>query len=182
MHYHRREPKVLRTCEHCGKRFIVLANRIRYKACRFCSHRCYIASFGPRSKRVICPMCGTEFTVQMHVVRKTVWGPFCSRRCYGKWRSAHVKGDNCSWWRGGKTVYYQGHWKRQRQAAKRRDNWTCQSCHRTFAPRSRGIDVHHVIPYTVGQDPEIAHALDNLISLCRQCHNALHRGQERTRE
>lgn len=56
------------------------------------------------------------------------------------------------------------------QAVYRRDGWHCRHCN-----NSNGLDPHHVI--FAGQGgPE---TLDNLITLCRRCHDMIHAGELR---
>ena len=59
-------------------------------------------------------------------------------------------------------------WKDQRWKALDRDNWTCQECGKDL---NRGIaEVHHHRPHAGYEDPEGANRLDNLESLCVDCH------------
>ena len=54
-------------------------------------------------------------------------------------------------------------WKAARLAAKRRDGWRCVRC------RSRvGLEVDHIEPRE--RRPDLALTLDNLQTLCRECH------------
>nr|DAZ74933.1 MAG TPA: HNH endonuclease [Caudoviricetes sp.] len=67
-------------------------------------------------------------------------------------------------------------WRRLREAALIRDHYWCARCGR----RPAGT-VHHIVPVT--ERPDLAMELNNLQSLCRQCHNQLHpekgcRGQQ----
>jgi 5-methylcytosine-specific restriction endonuclease McrA len=57
-------------------------------------------------------------------------------------------------------------WRTARQAALRRDGYTCQRC------GDRATEVHHIIELTPDNinDPRIALALNNLESLCHTCH------------
>ena len=54
-------------------------------------------------------------------------------------------------------------WKALRLAARRRDGWRCVVC----GSRHR-LEVDHVQP--VERRPDLALALDNLKTLCRDCH------------
>jgi len=59
-------------------------------------------------------------------------------------------------------------WKDQRWKALDRDNWTCQECGKDL---NREIaEVHHHRPHAGYEDPEGANRLDNLESLCVDCH------------
>ena len=46
----------------------------------------------------ICKICGKEFLVSPY---KEDSAKFCSRGCYGKWRSENLRGENNSAWKGG---------------------------------------------------------------------------------
>lgn len=50
-----------------------------------------------------------------------------------------------------------------------RDNYTCQCCKR----KNGTLNVHHIIYRSMGG----ADTLDNLITLCEECHQKLHRGE-----
>lgn len=54
-------------------------------------------------------------------------------------------------------------WKQIRRQVYKRDNWTCQRCHKKGFPV---LQCHHKIPYRISKDD----SLDNLITLCRSCH------------
>jgi len=73
-------------------------------------------------------------------------------------------------------VYQDKRWKRLRQV-KFMENPICEKC------RERGITtvtqhIHHVKPFDVNSPDLEARAFDydNLISLCVECHNKMHRG------
>jgi RNA-directed DNA polymerase len=57
----------------------------------------------------------------------------------------------------------------QRLLALRRDNYTCQRCQTIIAP----FQVHHIIARHLGG----SNTLDNYITLCRACHQELHRAR-----
>ncbi len=78
---------------------------------------------------------------------------------------------------------YGPNWARQRDAARARDGYRCTVC---GAPERAGRqhDVHHKRPfrafgYVPGQNDTYlqANALDNLVTLCRTCHQLVERGQ-----
>lgn len=63
--------------------------------------------------------------------------------------------------------YGTGRWKALRKAALIRDHYWCVRCRRRPA-----TTVHHVIPRT--ERPDLEMELDNLESLCPQCHEQVH--------
>ncbi len=73
--------------------------------------------------------------------------------------------------------YHTAAWKRARKAALMRDHGMCCDCMDRFRAgygiRPRRADmVHHIIPLEAR--PDLAYRLDNLRSLCNQCHNERH--------
>lgn len=54
------------------------------------------------------------------------------------------------------------------QAVYRRDDWKCRSCN-----NRNGLDPHHVIFQSAGGSD----TLDNLLALCRKCHDDIHAGR-----
>lgn len=60
-------------------------------------------------------------------------------------------------------------WRLAREAARRRDGNACRGCGGT-----QGLQVHHITPISEGGE---RYALDNLVTLCRSCHEAQHRGE-----
>lgn len=71
-----------------------------------------------------------------------------------------------------RAFYNSPQWKAARREALRRDRYTCQECD------ARAVEVHHVIDLTPENinDPMIALNLDNLKSLCHNCHTKITKG------
>lgn len=67
--------------------------------------------------------------------------------------------------------YSSGAWKKVREIAKQRDHYLCVDCLRA-GRLTAAEEVHHIIPLTPENvtDPLIALRLENLKSLCRECH------------
>lgn len=67
-------------------------------------------------------------------------------------------------------------WQAAREAAMQRDGRLCVDCLKKgiYTPAE---EVHHVIPLTPQNisDPAITTGLDNLVSLCRECHKHRHK-------
>ncbi len=51
-----------------------------------------------------------------------------------------------------------------------RDNGICQSCGR------QGANIHHIVPAGIGR--KRIHAIENLITLCLDCHSGAHSSKE----
>ena len=78
-----------------------------------------------------------------------------------------------------KRFYKSAAWKHCRALVWSRDRGLCVDCLR------RGLvtaaeEVHHIEPLTPENinDPGVALNLDNLVSLCRECHKARHEAKE----
>lgn len=67
--------------------------------------------------------------------------------------------------------YITTRWKRKRAAILRRDKYLCQDCKR-YGRTTEAKEVHHI--KHLEDHPELAYDDDNLISLCKSCHNARH--------
>ena len=146
-------------CETCGERFRYYPS---VRDGEYCSNEC---SNEPRKRRVsvVCKGCGEEYERwESHDTE------YCSMSCWGE--DVRTTDD----WR----QYYRGIWHRQRRRTLRRDRFECVVCGISQAEHERqfgqGLDVHHLVPVRrfVEHDlsPEDAHALRNLVSVCRTHH------------
>jgi DEAD/DEAH box helicase domain-containing protein len=71
-------------------------------------------------------------------------------------------------WRNDPNDYGPG-WDRLRERVRQRDGFCCQSC---GAPeQGRAHDVHHKLPFRLFASPEQANQMDNLTTLCSNCHH-----------
>lgn len=74
--------------------------------------------------------------------------------------------------------YKSAAWKTCRDIVMRRDAYLCRDCLAAgrYTPAE---EVHHIEPLCPDNihRPEVALNLDNLISLCRECHKARHMGR-----
>lgn len=64
-------------------------------------------------------------------------------------------------------------WKRVREVVLTRDCNTCMECGKGPLPAGQ-LDVHHIIPVSLGGEEW---ALDNLETLCRDCHKVAHKAR-----
>lgn len=105
----------------------------------------------------------------------------------GQRTSERQRGPDNPSWKGGRWAYSGHHygpgWKKQRQRAKRRDQYTCQKCGKRLHRKSPKLHVHHIIPFNEfdyrpkeNNNYIEANRLDNLICLCEKCHLGLHNG------
>jgi len=99
---------------------------------------------------------------------------FCDYNCQGKWRSEYKTGEDAFNWRGGCKNYYGEKWYSQRRKAIDRDNEQCQDCgmnrDQHYDEHGSDLEVHHKIPIRTFNDTAEANKLDNLVTLCVNCH------------
>lgn len=73
--------------------------------------------------------------------------------------------------------YHSKAWRKLRKLALQRDHFLCQHCLREGKTR-RATEVHHIVEVEV--NPDLALCLDNLTSLCWNCHELTKkRGQKK---
>lgn len=168
-------------CTNCGEFFHRKPSRVREN--NYCSQKCmgehrqqlYTGEGNPnyRGGRVEtseCIKCGDVFK---HF--KYSPGKFCSRSCLGQWYS----GERSCHWKGGNRSYYGPNWYQSREACLERDNYECVVCgtgnEEHKEQQGEELNVHHIrrikeFETEEGLDHEAANDLDNLVTLCRNCH------------
>lgn len=123
---------------------------------------------------VECDQCEKDVEVlRSRTERETV--RFCDRECRDEWLSENYCGEKHHSWKGG-DVKYGGRWWEVRQLARERDNYTCQNCGVTEAELDQNPHVHHVEPIREFENPQNAHTLDNVVTLCPSCHHRIEHG------
>jgi hypothetical protein len=66
---------------------------------------------------------------------------------------------------------YPSDWDRRRKEVYERDNYTCQNCGVQGGPYGNAeLHAHHGVPKSKGG----THRKSNLITYCKQCHDAIH--------
>lgn len=66
---------------------------------------------------------------------------------------------------------YPDDWNKRRREVYTRDEHVCQNCDRVGGEKGDGIlQAHHVVPVSKGG----VHSKSNLITLCSECHDAIH--------
>lgn len=120
-----------------------------------------------------CAACGA--TVRRYPSDVTGEVTVCDRECLSDWLSEAFTGDGHPNWKGGDTGNYGSGWNRVRREALERDGYECVNCGKTKADIGRNPDVHHIVPVRVfaatdGYRKTDAHRLDNVVSLCLECH------------
>jgi HNH endonuclease len=98
-----------------------------------------------------------------------------------RWKAGHqnlgvekpsMQGEKSRWWTGGRSYEYPLRFSKSlKRRIKTRDNYTCQACFTGFP--TYHLDVHH-------KDRNKEHnSDDNLITLCKDCHRAVHGKENR---
>ena len=94
-------------------------------------------------------------------------------------RRPDVAGENCNTWKGGITpenskIRNSIEARIWRGAVFARDGWTCQKCGiKSGQGKAVYLTPHHIKNFA--QYPELRFAIDNGITLCRECHKNFHR-------
>lgn len=123
-----------------------------------------------------CEWCGQDYRVKQHEATSS---RFCSQDCLIEWRSEKYRGEDHPNWSGGYEHYYGPNWGDQAEKARRRDQYRCQDCGITepehLDKHGRKQPVHHITPIREFHDDgdldhEAANDLNNLITLCDNCH------------
>lgn len=119
-----------------------------------------------------CTVCGSEYTARQS---NSDTSKYCSVDCKSEWESEHHSGSDSPRWKGG-AHDYGPNWFEQRDRALKRDNHQCQACSVTekehLDEHGEELHVHHIIPArNFGDDFERMNALENLVTLCRNCHS-----------
>lgn len=176
-------------CANCDAELIRPPSRTDNYEKQFCNMKCqgeWISknAVGENALRwaggnikVNCAQCGAELERPMNAIKRSK-KHFCDIYCRGDWQSEHQTGEAHPLWTGGYKNYYGPNWSKQRQAARERDNHTCQQCGKTRDEVGKELDVHHIIPfrkfkYKAGENDNYlqANQLDNLMTLCPSCHS-----------
>lgn len=171
-------------CEYCGQSYKIKPSEA--DRTRFCSRPCRDAGIdlsGERNHKWKqyptnqCENCGDGYKVKPAEADKS---RFCSYDCMHE--VAHPAGEDHPRWNPNREkLYYGANWAEQRQRAVIRDQARCQNpdCSmpepENIQRSGKGLDVHHKTPLReFKQSGEIdyseANALQNLITLCRNCH------------
>jgi hypothetical protein len=66
---------------------------------------------------------------------------------------------------------YPSDWDSRRKDVYRHDDYTCQNCGKLGGPQGHAeLHAHHIVPKSKGG----THSKSNLVTVCKQCHNAIH--------
>lgn len=66
---------------------------------------------------------------------------------------------------------YPTDWNSRRREVYKRDSYTCRNCGRRGGPHGNAeLHAHHIVPKSKGG----VHETENLVTVCKQCHKAIH--------
>lgn len=167
--------KAQTTCERCGDEFEYYPSDKKGVYCPKCVREAdeflgehYAEVHDIERIERACDYCECEMVV-LASERQYGAGRFCSRECLADWMSENRSGkDHHQWLEGSRS--YTGKWWSVRREVLQRDDYRCQYCGKESDEIGRNPDVHHIVPLKTFDDPQDAHTLDNLISLCPTCH------------
>lgn len=167
-----RRPKA---CAHCGKTFWSYKHN-RSSSTKFCCAKCYDAA---RARRPLfiettCQHCGGVFRRHRAALTRSK-RTFCGREC----ARAFTRGPNSALYRGDKDTHRGPEWNRIAARIRERDCHRCRWCGKTESDNKQKLSVDHVVPWRAFENKLEANADDNLVSLCRSCHQKKTIGAER---
>jgi len=170
-----------RVCKHCGDEFEFYLGEEqsgRKNAGTYCSTECMDewrsnnlrGDAHPlyKDNAVECANCGEQFQKKPAKAARHD-KHFCNRSCHGEYISEHNTGENHPRWKGGHADYGES-WYEARREALDRDGHRCQDCGTHRSNLDIAPHVHHITPVREFDDPNDAHDLDNLVTLCITCH------------
>lgn len=161
--------RYLLTCCGCGASFPRDPSNPKVK---YCSWDCFKAS---RWANVHCAECGRVFAKRAcEIAKANAVGHkhMCSRACRNV-STSKLLGGIGAWVSCGKHGPARSRgkdWRHAKAAALKRDGRTCQQCGDTS-----NLELHHWEPYFISFD----NSLENLVTLCRSCHQDKHKEYRR---
>jgi len=125
----------------------------------------------------------TNQCVECNKIFKTTHEPsrFCSKKCFGIWRSRTFRGENACRWIEDRsqlkksinaTIRQSIEYKGWRNKIFQRDDYTCQICHK----RGFILNAHHIHRFSENKD--LRFDINNGITLCKNCHNSIKSKEE----
>ena len=137
---------VQRNCEHCDTPLVFLDYLESHRK-RFCDHRCAMKSYYERNLPIEKIICKgcSVLFLPTAHIQK-----FCGNLCRGKFFHRKSRQDGNG------------------NLARERDLHECRLC-----GSNQLLVIHHIDGSGEGESPN--HQLDNLVTLCRGCHNSVHR-------
>lgn len=159
-----RSRQVTLTCEGCDEEFQTAKSNAEAGK-KYCSMECYATDSKIHTRE--CEWCGDEY-------RGYDRRRFCSQDCYGEWMGEEISPEDHPRWKGGYSQPPTG-WVKLRRKCLEKFDYRCQGCgiHEDENRKRHdvGLAVHHIQPRLSFEEPADADTVDNLVPLCRDCHN-----------
>ncbi len=119
-------------------------------------------------KKRVCAVCEKTFSLAPVYLKKKNGGTYCSKKCLGIGK----RGRNSPHWNGGgtrkqKDGYNSPEYLEWRKNVFERDDYICCSC-----GDAKYIQAHHIKSWSEYPEPRLA--IENGITLCKECHAELH--------
>lgn len=171
-------------CSFCGVHIERCKSDVKGKKHNFCNNTCrgnwLSLKHGASSPnwrggkiKVRCDFCGKLIEkIPFHI--KNSERHFCDNKCRGEWLSINNVGSKNGFWNGGvssinKQLRGSMKYSLWRDAVFIRDDWTCRSCY----VKGGKLNAHHKKCFS--KYPELRFDINNGITLCKKCHNDLHK-------
>jgi 5-methylcytosine-specific restriction endonuclease McrA len=167
------------TCECCGDTFTYYPSSKKGRYCNSCQEsRPWVTEKTLQNRKdpehygnkdtIECDWCSLEFERYKSEINSGE--NFCSSECKNRWLSKEYEGEGHPRWEPDYPTRYGEGWYRVKRQALERDNYECQDCGKTREEIGRNPDVHHMKPVRSFDEESDAHYLENVISVCVQCH------------
>lgn len=132
------------------------------------------------STQTECDNCGNEIDVRRWN-NETYENNFCSTECLSSFRSSQYEGKSNPRYIDGESRQrrYGSGWRTARKEALNRDGFECRVCGKGREQIGRNPSVHHKKPVREFDDPQDAHYLENLITLCPKHHQQVEAGNRK---
>lgn len=177
--------KITVSCDYCGGEIERYPYQLEGKSNIFCDRECHRQhqiekppeehnSYEGGKIPVDCSFCKEENTKEVWPKRiRKQENFFCDRKCLGRFNEERYSGEGNPNFKGGDWEHnYRGKdWVPNRNTVRRLDDYTCQNCGDDMKDLGQIPDCHHIIPEHTFENRNDAHYPENLILLCRDCHN-----------
>lgn len=172
-------------CGYCDEELERYPYQLEGKSNVFCDkecHRQYQIDMPPEEHgnyqggyiSVDCSSCGEKDVKEVPPVRVEQQDNFfCDMNCLGRFNETRYAGEGNPNYKGGDWEHnYRGaNWAPTRNEVRRLDDYTCQKCGSEMKELGQIPDCHHIIPESSFESREDAHYIENLVLLCRDCHD-----------
>lgn len=178
-------------CDWCGKKVEKRDSEVKRTSRNFCDKICKREEFASRQsgednprwkedvsmKEHACENCGETYKNYSNDDETKC----CSRECYGEWLSNNWTGEDAPAWKGGRYFYYGPSWQESRQKTLESAGYECEVCGITSEKHKnehgQTLHVHHKKKFKQFglEQHEKANRQENLMAVCRDCHNDVER-------